>query len=54
MEAIGGNADLGTHAELAAIGKLGRGIVQNDGAIDARQTSLGRFCIAGKDGFGVG
>src|SRR5262249_39573163 len=34
MEAAGGDADLGAEAELAAIGELGRGVVQHDRGID--------------------
>ena len=30
----GGDADLGAEAELAAIGELRRGVVQDDGRID--------------------
>ena len=36
------DADFGTHAEFAAIGKLGRRIVHDDGAIDAGEKALGR------------
>src|SRR5438309_1241344 len=34
MHAPGRDADLGTEAELAAVGKLGRGVVQHDCGID--------------------
>src|SRR6478736_4410981 len=34
MHAAGGDADLGAEAELAAIGELGRGVVDDDGGID--------------------
>ena len=42
MEAPGGDADLSPHAELAAVGELRGGIVQHDGAVDAREEFLGR------------
>jgi hypothetical protein len=41
MHAAGGDADLGAEAELAAIGELGRGVVQHDGRIDLGQEALG-------------
>ena len=41
MEAPRGDADLGAHAELAAIGELRRGIVQHDRAVDAGEELLG-------------
>ncbi len=53
MESIGRNADLRAHAELTAVGELGGGIVQHDGAVDPRQEAGGRGGIAGHDGFGV-
>ena len=34
MHLAGGDADLGAHAELAAVGELGRGVVQHDGGVD--------------------
>ena len=37
VKLAGGNADLRSHAEFAAIGELGRGIDQQDGRIDATQ-----------------
>jgi hypothetical protein len=40
MHLAGGDADLGAHAEFAAIGELGRGVVQQDGA---ESTSLKNF-----------
>ena len=42
MEFIGGNADFRAHAEFAAVGELGRGVMQNDGAVDAAEEALGR------------
>ena len=43
MKAVGGDADLRAHAELAAIGELRRGVVQHDGAVDALEESLARW-----------
>ena len=37
VQAAGGDADLGAEAELAAVGELGRGVVQDDGGIDLVQ-----------------
>ena len=34
MHTAGGNADLGAHADLAAVGELGRRIVQQDRRIE--------------------
>ncbi len=45
MHAPGGDADLGAEAELAAVGELRRGIVQNDGGIDLAQEALRRRLI---------
>ena len=36
MELAGGDADLAAEAELAAIGELGRGVVDQDGASRSR------------------
>jgi hypothetical protein len=36
----GGDADLGAHAELAAVGELRRGVVQHDGAVDLVEEAL--------------
>ena len=40
MKAIGGDADLRAHAELAAVGELRGGVVQHDGAIHALEEAL--------------
>jgi hypothetical protein len=40
MHLAGGDADLAAHAEFAAIGKLRRGIVQQDGGIDLVEEAL--------------
>src|SRR3546814_5909482 len=37
VQLAGGNADLGPHAELAAVGELGRGVVHHDAGIDLVQ-----------------
>ena len=49
----GGDADLGAHAELAAVGELGRGVDQDDGAVDPGGEPLGRLGVGGDDGLGV-
>ena len=53
MEAAGGDADLGAEAELAAVGELGRGVVQHDRRIDLAQEFLGRRLVLGDDRVGV-
>src|SRR5204862_2462795 len=50
---LGRDADLGPHAELAAIGKLGRGVDQHDRALDLAQEPLGRGVVLGHDRIGV-
>ena len=49
----GGDADLGAHAELAAVGELGRGVVEDDGAVDLGEEAIGRRLVVGDDGVGV-
>ena len=41
VHAAGGDADLGAHAEFAAVGELGRGVVQDDGAVDLGEEAVG-------------
>src|SRR5262249_61762992 len=53
VQAPGGDADLCAHAEFTAIGELGRGVVQNDRAVDAGQEALGRGTILGNNAIGV-
>src|SRR5262249_59372532 len=53
VEPAGGNADLGAEAELAAVGELGRGVVQDDRRIDLREELLRRRRIGGDDGIGM-
>ena len=53
MHLAGRNADFAAETELAAIGKLCRGVNQHDGRIDAVQEALGRRLALGDDGVGV-
>src|SRR5262245_20897440 len=53
VEAAGSNADLCTEAELAAVGELGRGVVQHDRRIDLAQKALGGSRFRGDDRIGV-
>jgi len=55
MDATRGDTNLGAHAELAAIRKLGRGIVQQNRAVDRRKEAVccirvfsdDTFCVSG-------
>ena len=49
VQLAGGDADLGPHAELAAVGELGRGIDQDDGAVDLFNEGIRRFLVGGDD-----
>ena len=53
MQAARRDADFGTKAEFAAIGKLGGGIVQHDGRIDTGQEPFGHGGSFGHDRIGV-
>ena len=53
VHAAGGDADLGAEAELAAIGELGRGVVEHDGGIDLGEEALGRGLVGGDDRVGM-
>ena len=53
MELAGGNADLGAKAEFAPVGELGGGIVQDNGAVNFVQKSLGGFFIISNDRIGL-
>src|SRR5215217_5431389 len=53
MHASRGDADLGAKPELATIGKLGRGVVEDDGGVDLGQEALGGRVIIRDDGIGV-
>ena len=49
MQAAGRNTDLRTHAEFAAIGELGRGIVHHDRRIDRVKKFLRCRRVLGDD-----
>src|SRR5262245_56814435 len=49
MHAAGGDADLGPEPELAAIGELGRGVVQHDRRVDLTQEFFRRRRVGGDD-----
>src|SRR5690348_2664717 len=53
VEPPGGNANFGTEPEFAAVGKLGRGIVEHDGRVDLAQELFRRFAVFGHDRVGV-
>ena len=53
MEPSGRDADFRAHAELAAVGELGRGVVQHDRRIDLVEKGLGAGRVGGDDGIGV-
>src|SRR5439155_26929529 len=53
VEPGGGDADLGTQPELAAIGEAGRGVDHHRGRVDLVDEAVGRLGIAGDDGFSV-
>ena len=53
MELAGGNADLATEAELAAIGELRRRVVQHDRRVDLVEEALRGLRIVGDDRVGV-
>ena len=53
MEPPGGNADLRTEAELAAIGELAGCIVHDDGAVDFGEEAVGHVLVRRDDGIGM-
>src|SRR5579862_9232184 len=53
MKAIGRDADLRPHSELATICELSRGIVEHDRAVDTLEEALGRGLILRHDRFGM-
>src|SRR5437667_1106784 len=53
VEPGGGDADLGTQPELAAVGEAGRGVDHHRGRVDLVDEAVGRLGIAGDDGFSV-
>ena len=46
MELVRRDADLRSHAELAAVGELRRCVVQDDRAVDAGEKSLAAACAS--------
>src|SRR5581483_8319928 len=53
VEPSGSNANLRAKTELAAIGELRRGIMQDDGRVDLAQEFFGRFAVFGHDRISV-
>src|ERR1700731_685943 len=53
MEFTGGNADFGAEAEFAAVGELGRRVMQNDRRIDLVEKFAGGTFVLGHDRIGV-
>ena len=53
VEAVGGDADFGTEAELEAVGKAGAGVVEDGRGIDSGEELSGDFSVFGDDGIGV-
>jgi len=50
MEFARGDADFCAHAELAAIGELGGGVVHEDGAVQLVEEAFDRGWVLGEDG----
>src|SRR5580700_193236 len=53
VKAVRRDTNLGAHAELTAVGKLSRGVMQHDGAVDAGEKALGSCLIGGDDRLGM-
>jgi len=53
MQAAGGDADFSTEAEFAAVGELGRGVVDGDGAVEALEEGWLRAEEAGRSDEGA-
>src|ERR1700689_2216234 len=53
MQLVGGDADLGAETELAAVGKLRRGVDHHNGGIDAGGEGVLNGPVLGHDGVGV-
>src|SRR5215510_7921598 len=53
VKTAGGDADLGAEPELAAVGELGRGVVQHDRGIDLAQEFLRRRTVFRDDRIGM-
>src|SRR5690606_18493889 len=49
----GGDADFAAETEFAAVGELGGGVVQQDGAVDFAEELLNSSRVLGDDRFGV-
>ena len=53
MELVGGDADLGAEAELAAVGEAVGDVVEDAGGIDRAEETLRGGFVGGDDGVGV-
>ena len=53
VQLLGGDADLGPEAELAAVDEAGRGVDEHGGGVDLATEALGGAQVAGDDGLGV-
>jgi len=53
MKPIGGDSDLGSHAELSAIGKLRGSVMEDDGTVDVRQKPISRSLVVRHDGLSM-
>src|SRR5580704_13971119 len=53
VHAAGGDADFGAETEFAAVGELGRGVVQDDGRVDFSEEGPGRRLVLGDDAIGM-
>src|SRR5436189_6448728 len=53
VKPTGRNPDLGAEAELAAVGKLRRGVVQDNGGVHLAQEPFRAWLVLGHDRFGV-
>ena len=53
MQLAGGNPDLGAHTELTPIGKLGRGVVHHDRAVDLGEKLRCGTVIFAQNAFGM-
>src|SRR5258708_24409600 len=53
MKLSGGNSDFRAEAEFAAVGKLGRSVVQHDGRIDLVEESSRHVAVFSHDSIGV-
>src|SRR6476469_10001493 len=53
VEAAGSDPDFGAEAEFPAIGELGRGVVEHDGAIDPGDELFRDGCVVRDDSVGM-